>query len=154
MGSSLAFIPPTLRASNIRCCHKSHLIRRLATTTTPVDVSGAKFNAFAGLTIAARGPEAIQEDPFLVGLAITSIVLLVFVTGGIIFLTAAERSDAVARDNPEQVKKPKSKLPTLAELDDEDDDYDEDASGRPNRYARRLRKKRKRASRGNSDQAF
>lgn len=155
MGSSaLAFLQPAGRIPSLRCSHKSpHLLRRL--TTTPVDaVSSAKFSTLSGLTIAARGPEAIQEDPFLVSLALTSIVLLVFVTGGIIFLTAAERSDAVARDNPEQAKKTKSKLPTLAELDGDDDDDDEDASQLPNRYSRRLKKKRKRASRGNSDQAF
>lgn len=95
------------------------------------------------LMIAARGPEAIQEDPFLVGLALSSIVLLVFVTGGTIYLTAAEQ-----RDPLKQPEKPK--LPTYSELGG-NDPLPEGA----NRYARRMQKKKTgKASRQKSDNPF
>lgn len=98
------------------------------------------------LLIAARGPESIQEDPFLVGLALSSIALLVFVTGGTIFLTAAEQ-----RDPLKQPEKPK--LPTLSELEKDPSGNGVSSSEGSNRYSRRMQKKRA-GKRQKSDNPF
>ena len=106
---------------------------RPATTTVAASASASDVFGSSTLAVAETGA---ANDPFLIGLALASSALFVFVLGSVIFLTAKEQLSK--KEINEEGTKPR--LPTMAELGDDDDSSmaaPTPVGGNVNRRARR-----------------
>ena len=106
---------------------------RPATTTLAASASASDVFGSSTLAVAETGA---ANDPFLIGLALASSALFVFVLGSVIFLTAKEQLSK--KEINEEGTKPR--LPTMAELGDDDDSSmaaPTPVGGNVNRRARR-----------------
>uniref|UniRef100_A0A6S8CRB2 Transmembrane protein n=1 Tax=Aureoumbra lagunensis TaxID=44058 RepID=A0A6S8CRB2_9STRA len=84
---------------------------------------------------------AASSDPTMVGLALGSFGLLLFISVGTIYLTASDRLEQSKLENPQPEKK---RLPTMAELETKGIPTNaENTPEGPNRQARRIEQRSK-----------